>query len=36
MALAGRMLAGMAEIMSLGVFVGMVWLWAAVVSAPGV
>lgn len=36
MVVARRMLAGVAEIMSLGVFVGMVWLWAAVASAPGV
>ncbi len=36
MIVAKRMAAGMAEIISLGAFIGMVWLWAAVVSVPGV
>lgn len=36
MLIAGRMLAGLAEIATLSVFIGMVWLWAAVASAPGV
>ena len=36
MIIARKMFAGTAEIMSLGLFVGMVWLWAAVISGPNV
>jgi hypothetical protein len=36
MLIARKMVAGTAEIMSLGLFVGMVWLWAAVIAGPGV
>lgn len=36
MVVARKMFAGTAEILSLGVFVGMVWLWGVVMSAPGV
>lgn len=36
MLIARKMIAGTAEIMSLGLFVGMVWLWAAVIAGPGV
>lgn len=31
-----RLFGNMMEILSLGVFVGMVWVWAALASAPGV
>ncbi len=31
-----RFASGLAEIASLAVFVGMIWLWAAAFSAPGV
>jgi hypothetical protein len=36
MLIARKMVAGTAEIMSLGLFVGMVWLWAAVIAGPNV
>ena len=36
MLIARKMVAGTAELLSLGVFVGMVWLWAAVMAGPGV
>lgn len=36
MMIARKMVAGTAEIMSLGLFVGMVWLWAAVIAGPNV
>lgn len=36
MMIARKMVAGTAEIMSLGLFVGMVWLWAAVIAGPSV
>lgn len=36
MIVARKMVAGSAEILSLGLFVVMVWLWGAVLSAPQV
>lgn len=36
MILARKLAAGLAEIASLGVFLGMVWVWAALLSAPNV
>lgn len=31
-----RIFAGFVELLSLGSFVGMVWLWAAIATLPGV
>lgn len=36
MVIARKILAGTTELAALGVFVGMVWLWGAVLSSPGV
>jgi hypothetical protein len=36
MTAARKLAAGVAEIASLGVFLGMIWLWAALLSAPHV
>ncbi len=36
MTVARKFAAGFAEIASLGVFIGMIWLWAAIFSAPHV
>lgn len=36
MVIARKMVAGTAEILSLAVFVAMIWLWAAVIAGPGV
>ena len=36
MTTARRVAAGVAEIASLGLFLGMIWLWAAAFSAPGI
>ncbi len=33
---ARKLAAGLAEILSLGIFLGMIWLWAALASSPGV
>jgi hypothetical protein len=33
---ARKLAAGLAEILSLGLFLGMIWIWAALLSAPGV
>lgn len=33
---ARKVAAGVAEIASLGMFLGMIWLWAALLSAPHV
>ena len=33
---ARKFAAGFAEIASLGVFIGMIWLWAALLSSPHV
>jgi hypothetical protein len=36
MTAARKFAAGLAEIASLGVFLGMIWLWAAIFSGPHV
>ena len=36
MTAARKLAAGLAEIASLGVFLGMIWLWAAVFAGPHV
>ena len=36
MTVARQLAAGIAEIVSLGVFLGMIWVWAALLSAPNV
>jgi fructoselysine-6-P-deglycase FrlB-like protein len=36
MTAARKFAAGLAEIASLGVFLGMIWLWAAILSGPHV
>lgn len=36
MVIARKMVAGTAEIFSLGIFVAMIWLWSAVIAGPGV
>jgi hypothetical protein len=36
MAVARKLAAGLVELASLGLFFGMVWLWAALASAPNV
>jgi hypothetical protein len=36
MIVARKLAAGLAEIASLGIFLGMIWVWAALLSAPGV
>lgn len=36
MIVARKLAAGLAEIASLGIFLGMVWVWAALLSAPNV
>jgi len=36
MTAARKLAAGLAEIASLGVFLGMIWLWAAILSGPHV
>lgn len=33
---ARKLLTGLAEILSLGLFLGMVWVWAALMAGPGV
>jgi len=36
MVAARKLVAGLAELLSLGLFFGMIWIWAAVLSGPGV
>ena len=36
MIVARKLAAGVAEIVSLGIFLGMIWVWAALLSAPNV
>ncbi len=36
MIVARKLAAGIAEIASLGMFLGMIWVWAALLSAPNV
>jgi len=36
MIVARKVVAGLAEILSLGMFLGMVWVWAALLAAPQV
>lgn len=36
MIVARKLAAGIAEIASLGIFLGMIWVWAALLSAPNV
>jgi len=36
MIVARKVAAGIAEIASLGLFLGMVWVWAALFCAPGI
>ncbi len=36
MIVARKLAAGLAEILSLGLFLGMIWIWAALFTAPGV
>lgn len=36
MIVARKLAAGLAEIASLGIFLGMIWVWAALLSAPNV
>lgn len=31
-----KLFAGLAEILSLGLFLGMIWIWAALLSGPNV
>ncbi len=31
-----RVVSGLAEVVSLGIFMAMIWVWAAVFAAPGV
>lgn len=33
---ARKLVVGLAEILSLGLFLGMIWVWAALMSGPGV
>jgi hypothetical protein len=36
MVLARKLAAGVAELTALGLFFGMIWIWAAVMAGPGV
>ncbi|KFC68975.1 hypothetical protein FG93_03597 [Bosea sp. LC85] len=36
MVLARKLVVGMVELASLGLFLGMIWLWAALLAAPSV
>jgi hypothetical protein len=36
MTVARKLAAGMAEVVSLGLFLGMIWVWAALLSGPQV
>lgn len=36
MLLARKLMAGAAEFLSLALFIGMIWVWAALASLPGV
>jgi hypothetical protein len=36
MIVARKLAAGMAEVLSLGLFLGMIWVWAALLSGPQV
>jgi hypothetical protein len=36
MTVARKLAVGIAEIASLGLFLGMVWVWAALLSAPNI
>jgi len=36
MIVARKVVAGLTEILSLGMFLGMIWVWAALLSAPQV
>lgn len=36
MVLARKLAAGLAELSALGLFFGMIWIWAALLAAPGV
>ena len=36
MIVARKLAAGIAEIASLGIFLGMIWVWAALLSGPNV
>jgi hypothetical protein len=36
MIVARKLVAGLTEILSLGLFLGMVWVWAALMSGPQV
>lgn len=36
MIVARKLAAGMAEVVSLGLFLGMIWVWAALLSGPQV
>lgn len=36
MIIARKLVAGLTEILSLGLFLGMVWVWAALMSGPQV
>jgi hypothetical protein len=36
MAIARKLMAGAVEFFAIGVFVGMIWVWAALASGPGV
>lgn len=36
MIIARKLVAGLTEILSLGLFLGMIWVWAALMSGPQV
>lgn len=36
MVLARKLALGLAELLSLGIFFGMIWLWAALLAGPNV